>query len=43
MKIGVLGAGVMGAGIAQVTAVAGYETGCYDLAPGGARRPHAST
>lgn len=33
MKIGVLGAGVMGAGIAQVTAVAGYETHCYDLAP----------
>jgi 3-hydroxyacyl-CoA dehydrogenase len=33
MRIGVLGAGVMGAGIAQVTAVAGYETCCYDLAP----------
>ncbi len=33
LKIGVLGAGVMGAGIAQVTAVAGYETCCYDLAP----------
>jgi 3-hydroxybutyryl-CoA dehydrogenase len=33
MRIGVLGAGVMGAGIAQVTAVAGYETCCHDLAP----------
>jgi 3-hydroxybutyryl-CoA dehydrogenase len=32
MRVGVLGAGVMGAGIAQVTAVAGYETRCYDLA-----------
>jgi 3-hydroxybutyryl-CoA dehydrogenase len=31
MKIGVLGAGVMGAGIAQVTATAGYETVCYDV------------
>src|SRR3954452_4139977 len=31
MKIGVLGAGVMGAGIAQVTATAGYEAVCYDV------------
>jgi 3-hydroxybutyryl-CoA dehydrogenase len=31
MKIGVVGAGVMGAGIAQVTATAGYETVCYDV------------
>lgn len=31
MKIGVLGAGVMGAGIAQVTATAGYEAVCYDI------------
>lgn len=31
MKIGVLGAGVMGSGIAQVTAKAGYETLCYDV------------
>ena len=30
-KIGVLGAGVMGSGIAQVTATAGYETVCYDV------------
>jgi 3-hydroxybutyryl-CoA dehydrogenase len=29
--IGVLGAGVMGSGIAQVTATAGYETVCYDI------------
>lgn len=32
-KIGVLGAGVMGSGIAQVTATAGYETVCYDVDP----------
>jgi 3-hydroxybutyryl-CoA dehydrogenase len=31
VKIGVLGAGVMGSGIAQVTATAGYETACYDI------------
>lgn len=31
MKVGILGAGVMGAGIAQVTATAGYETVCYDI------------
>ena len=31
MKIGVVGAGVMGAGIAQVTATAGYETVCSDI------------
>jgi 3-hydroxybutyryl-CoA dehydrogenase len=45
MKIGVLGAGVMGAGIAQVTAVAGYETRCYDLAPEAftAAREHVTT
>ena len=33
-KIGVLGAGVMGSGIAQVTATAGYDTVCYDVDPG---------
>jgi 3-hydroxybutyryl-CoA dehydrogenase len=32
-RIGVLGAGVMGSGIAQVTATAGYETVCYDVDP----------
>ena len=30
MRIGVLGAGVMGSGIAQVCATGGYETVCYD-------------
>ncbi|HEY7136821.1 MAG TPA: 3-hydroxyacyl-CoA dehydrogenase family protein [Acidimicrobiia bacterium] len=30
-RIGVLGAGVMGAGIAQVTATTGYTTVCYDV------------
>ena len=29
-RVGVLGAGVMGSGIAQVSATAGYETVCYD-------------
>jgi 3-hydroxybutyryl-CoA dehydrogenase len=32
-RIGVLGAGVMGSGIAQVTATAGYPTVCYDVDP----------
>jgi len=45
LTIGVLGAGVMGAGIAQVTAAAGYETRCYDLAPEAltAAREHVTT
>jgi 3-hydroxybutyryl-CoA dehydrogenase len=30
-KIGVLGAGVMGSGIAQVTATSGYDTVCIDV------------
>jgi 3-hydroxyacyl-CoA dehydrogenase len=34
MRVGVLGAGVMGAGIAQVTATAGLETVCYDVDAG---------
>ncbi len=38
MKIGVIGAGVMGAGIAQVTATAGYETVCYDVDPSALER-----
>jgi 3-hydroxybutyryl-CoA dehydrogenase len=38
MKIGVLGAGVMGAGIAQVTATAGYTTVCYDVDAGALER-----
>lgn len=33
-KVGVLGAGVMGSGIAQVIATAGYETVCYDVDAG---------
>jgi 3-hydroxyacyl-CoA dehydrogenase len=44
-KIGVIGAGVMGSGIAQVTATAGYETVCYDV-DGGAlerAREHVTT
>ena len=31
MRIGVLGAGTMGAGIAQVAAQAGFETLLYDI------------
>jgi 3-hydroxybutyryl-CoA dehydrogenase len=31
LRIGVLGAGVMGSGIAQVTATAGHPTVCYDV------------
>lgn len=31
MKIGVLGAGVMGAGIAQVLAIAGHDVVCHDI------------
>ena len=44
-RIGVLGAGVMGSGIAQVAATAGYETVCYDVDPGAldAGREHATT
>jgi len=32
-RVGVLGAGVMGSGIAQIAATAGYETVCYDIDP----------
>jgi 3-hydroxybutyryl-CoA dehydrogenase len=32
VRIGVLGAGVMGGGIAQVLAIAGNEVACYDIA-----------
>jgi 3-hydroxybutyryl-CoA dehydrogenase len=39
-KIGVLGAGVMGSGIAQVAATAGYETVCYDVDPGALATAH---
>jgi 3-hydroxyacyl-CoA dehydrogenase len=40
MKLGVIGAGVMGSGIAQVTATAGYETVCYDVDPAALERAH---
>jgi 3-hydroxybutyryl-CoA dehydrogenase len=45
MKIGVLGAGVMGSGIAQVAATAGYDTVCYDVDEGAlaAAREHVTT
>ncbi len=33
MNIGVIGAGVMGGGIAQVCALAGDDVVCYDIAP----------
>src|SRR5262245_60105141 len=33
LRIGVIGAGVMGGGIAQCTAAAGYPTVCTDVAP----------
>ena len=44
-KIGVLGAGVMGGGIAQVCAIAGYDVVCYDIAPDAlsAAHDHATT
>src|SRR5688500_6108064 len=44
-KIGVLGAGVMGSGIAQVTATAGHETVCYDIDDGALEgaREHATS
>jgi len=38
VKVGVIGAGVMGSGIAQVTATAGYPSVCYDLDPGAVAR-----
>ena len=43
--IGVLGAGVMGGGIAQVCATGGYDVVCYDIAPAAldAGREHATT
>jgi 3-hydroxyacyl-CoA dehydrogenase len=44
-SIGVLGAGVMGGGIAQVCATAGYDVVCYDIAEEAlvAGREHATT
>jgi 3-hydroxybutyryl-CoA dehydrogenase len=45
LRIGVLGAGVMGSGIAQVTATAGYETVCADVDAGALAkgREHVTT
>ena len=43
LRVGVIGAGVMGSGIAQTLAVAGYETVCCDVARRGARARAAST
>ncbi|GMU77792.1 MAG: 3-hydroxybutyryl-CoA dehydrogenase [Acidimicrobiia bacterium] len=44
-RVSVLGAGVMGSGIAQVTAIAGYPTVCYDVDTGALARAreHVST
>jgi 3-hydroxybutyryl-CoA dehydrogenase len=44
-RVGILGAGVMGSGIAQVTATAGYSTVCYDVDPDALRhgREHVTT
>lgn len=38
LRVGVIGAGVMGSGIAQTLAVAGYETVCCDLDPAALER-----
>jgi 3-hydroxybutyryl-CoA dehydrogenase len=45
VKIGVLGAGVMGSGIAQVCALAGDEVVCFDIAPAAldGARAHVTT
>jgi 3-hydroxybutyryl-CoA dehydrogenase len=45
VRIGVLGAGVMGGGIAQVCALAGDDVVCYDIAPNALdeARVHATT
>jgi 3-hydroxybutyryl-CoA dehydrogenase len=44
-SIGVLGAGVMGGGIAQVCAIGGFDVVCYDIDPAAlvAGREHATT
>ena len=45
VKVGVLGAGVMGGGIAEVCALAGDDVVCYDIAPAALddAREHATT
>jgi 3-hydroxyacyl-CoA dehydrogenase len=42
-RVGVMGAGVMGAGIAQVVATAGYESVCYDVDPAALERAREIT
>jgi 3-hydroxybutyryl-CoA dehydrogenase len=44
-RVGVLGAGVMGSGIAQVCAIAGYEAVCFDVSADAlqAARDHVTT
>jgi 3-hydroxybutyryl-CoA dehydrogenase len=37
-RVGVIGSGVMGTGIAQVAARAGYQVALYDVAPGAAQK-----
>jgi 3-hydroxyacyl-CoA dehydrogenase len=41
VRIGVIGAGVMGSGIAQVTATAGHPTVCFDVDDGALERAQA--
>jgi phosphoglycerate dehydrogenase-like enzyme len=38
-KVGIVGAGQMGSGIAHVAALAGYDVLVNDLSPIGSRRP----
>jgi 3-hydroxybutyryl-CoA dehydrogenase len=40
LRVGVLGAGVMGSGIAQTLATAGYETHCYDPSSEALKKAH---
>jgi 3-hydroxybutyryl-CoA dehydrogenase/3-hydroxyacyl-CoA dehydrogenase len=40
LRVGVVGAGVMGSGIAQVTATAGFPTVCFDPDPAAIERAH---
>lgn len=42
-RVGVLGAGVMGAGIAQVVATGGFDVVCYDVDPGALERARELT
>jgi 3-hydroxybutyryl-CoA dehydrogenase/3-hydroxyacyl-CoA dehydrogenase len=40
VRIGVIGAGVMGSGIAQVAGIAGYPTVCFDIDAAVVERAH---